>query len=131
MDSRTLDQVLHSVSETLFPAEMGKAPVEVASRDVDGDTPLHVVVWRKDERATRMLLEAGADPNAIGDIGETPLHVAVRARSVAIMRMLLLAGGDPKLRCEFGDSPAERAEAIGGEVAREFSRAFQEASRSR
>ena len=124
---RTLDEILRSTSETLFPAELGNAPVGITSRDCGGDTPLHVVVWRNDESATQQLLEAGADPNAVGDIGETPLHVAVRARSMAIARLLLLSGADPDIRCEFGDSPAERAEAIGGAFAREFSQAAKRA----
>jgi uncharacterized protein len=115
----------------LFPADLGLARVEVASRDVDGDTPLHVVVWRNDEYAAKLLLEAGAEPNAVGDIGATPLHVAVRARSTGLVRLLLLSGADPNIRCEFGDSAFERADAIGGELAREFRRALKEAARAR
>lgn len=129
MSTPTLHDVLQSVSATLFPADKGNARVEVSSRDEDGDTPLHVVVWRKDEVATRLLLDAGADPNAIGDIGETPLHVAVRAREIEITRLLLLGGANPNLRCQFGDSPAERAEAIGGALAQAFRSAASDAGR--
>lgn len=131
MRHRSLSDVLQSVSDALFPADMGHARIEVASRDVYGDTPLHVVVWRNDEYAAKLLLEAGADPNAIGDIGETPLHVAVRARSIGLVRLLLSSGANPNIRCEFGDSASERADAIGGELAREFRRALKEVARAR
>jgi hypothetical protein len=46
--ARSLAQVLQSTSDVLFPAELGHAVVELGSRDVDGDTSLHVLVWRSD-----------------------------------------------------------------------------------
>jgi len=46
--TKTLEQVLHSVSDVLFPAEIGEAPVTVTSRSSEGDGALHVIAWRRD-----------------------------------------------------------------------------------
>ncbi len=37
--TRTLEQVLWSVSDVLFPADLGEAPVDINSRSTAGDTP--------------------------------------------------------------------------------------------
>jgi len=75
---RSLAEVLQSTSDVLFPDEMGERVVAVDSRDVCGDTPLHVMTWRSDRHAVKLLIEAGADIDAIGDMSETPLHIATR-----------------------------------------------------
>lgn len=117
---QTLEQVLSSCSETLFPAAMGQAPVKVDSRDSDGDTPLHVMLWRKDTYGALLLIEAGADVNAMGDMSETPLHVAVSQGNVTVVEALLRSGADPMVKSEFGKSPKERAAELGGEMRRCF-----------
>lgn len=58
----------------------------------DEDRPLHRVVWRGNARCVRLLLEAGADPNAKGDLGYSPLYYAVDSGNLEIARMLLEAG---------------------------------------
>ncbi|MOA09565.1 hypothetical protein D3C78_1294060 [compost metagenome] len=68
----TLKEILQSTSETLFPAELGEREVLLDSHDCDGDTPLHVMLWRKDSAGALVILRAGANPNAIGDMGVTP-----------------------------------------------------------
>src|SRR5687768_3672532 len=45
---RTLGAVLQSTSDCLFPADLGERPVDIDSRGGDGDTPLHVLLWRDD-----------------------------------------------------------------------------------
>ncbi|EIC23629.1 ankyrin repeat domain-containing protein [Thiorhodovibrio frisius] len=62
---RTLDDVLQSASDVLFPAEMGRRKISVTSTNSDGDTPLHVMVWRKDQQAIAFLISAGADVRRI------------------------------------------------------------------
>lgn len=49
--ARTLHDVLQSTSSALFPAALGAEPVRVDSTDVDGDTPLHVILRRDDKKA--------------------------------------------------------------------------------
>ncbi len=106
---RTREEVLQSVSDVLFPGGLGQKKVAVDSRDADGDTPLHVLVWRADLHGVALLLKAGAPVNAVGDMGETPLHIAVALRLEAIVRALLEAGADPDIRSEFGETPREKA----------------------
>lgn len=108
---RSLEDVLMSVSDILFPAEMGKAKVDVTSTDCDGDTPLHVMTRRGDRYAVDLLLEHGANPNAVGDMGETPLHIAVGAGDRTIVEKLVKGGAKSTVISEFGDTPAQRCPA--------------------
>jgi uncharacterized protein len=117
-----LATVLASTSDVLFPEALGEAPVTVHSVGSDGDTPLHVMVWRNDLNGVHALLEAGADVNAIGDMSETPLHVAIGQANMAIIGALLEAGARTDIRSEFNQTASERAEKVGGEVARLFVR---------
>lgn len=116
----TLDQLLSSCSDTLFPAEMGEAPVSIDSRDCDGDTPLHVMLWRKNTYGALLLIEAGADLNAVGDMSETPLHVAVSRGNITVVEALLKSGANPATKSEFGKSAKEMAVELGGEMLRCF-----------
>lgn len=68
----------------------------------DGDTCLHVAALRGDLRAVQLLIEAGLDTNARGDMGYTPLHYA---RSQAIVDALLASNAGPDIKNEFGKSP--------------------------
>ena len=117
---RTLDQVLWSVSDTLYPESLGQKPVDLNSHSPDGDTPLHVLAWRNDTEGAAILITAGADVNAMGDMGETPLHIAVRRRNTALLDLLLQAGGDPDVRSEFGLTPRDMAVRSGGKIAQVF-----------
>lgn len=118
---QSLEEILQSVSDTLFPDKLGKAVVTVGSTDVMGDTPLHVLALRGNDYGIRLLIEAGADVNAVGDMGETPLHVAVRQGSAKAVEALLEAGGDPNIVSEFNQSPRQMAESAGREIAKLFS----------
>ena len=116
----SLEQILASTSDVLFPAELGKHPVAIDSADCDGDTPLHVMVRRKDRYAVDILIEAGANVDAVGDMSETPLHVAVSQEDVPIIEALLRAGAKANIRSEFNRTAAESAEKKGGEIAKLF-----------
>ena len=106
---RTLDEVLQSTSDVLFPADLGERRVAIDSHDSDGDTPLHVMAWRNDLEAVELLVGAGADVNAIGDMGETPLHVAISKENFEMVKALLKAGARDDIRSEFGSTPREKA----------------------
>lgn len=119
-DPPALEALLHSTSSSLFPAALGRQPVRIDSRSSDGDTPLHVLVRRTEVGGVRRLLDAGADPNALGDMDETPLHVAVRAASADLIAALLKAGARPSVVSAFGQTAAELADQLGrGTIYRE------------
>jgi ankyrin repeat protein len=54
--------------------------------------PLLVATWNDDIEMVRLLLEAGADPNAQSSGGYTALHVAAVAKRAAIEDLLVEAG---------------------------------------
>ena len=103
-NSRTVDDVLQSTSEVLFPAEIGEHIVAIDSRGSDGDTPLHTCTWRNDVEGVRLLVEAGANVNAVGDMGQTALHVALTQGHADIAAILIAADADVDIRSEFGKS---------------------------
>jgi ankyrin repeat protein len=107
--TRTLNEVLQSTSDVLFPDELGERLVAIDSCDIEGDTPLHVMAWRNDLEAVELLVKAGADVNALGDMSETPLHVALRMNSPGVVEVLLGAGARDDIRGEFGETPREMA----------------------
>lgn len=64
-------------------------------------TPLHCAIRGEKLDAAKLLLERGADPNALvhvhhdARIGDPPLREAVRSGQVEITKLLLNYGGDP------------------------------------
>lgn len=108
--TRTLEQVLASTSDVLFPAKVGEATVTLTSRSSEGDTALHVMAWRRDHEAARILIESGADVNAIGDMDQTSLHVAVVQRDETMVRLLLEHGAHYDLVSEFGLTARQETE---------------------
>lgn len=82
---QTLDQYLHSLSDILFPERAGEpGPVTVHSRRSDGDTPLHVASFAGNRHAVTLLLEAGADVNAKGDLSTSPFYCAVSGQHMQV-----------------------------------------------
>lgn len=77
------------------------ADPHLASRPA-GFTPLHSAV--ADDAGgvvrdiVRMLIDAGAAPNAQSASGGTPLHTAAFVGDVVVTKMLLAAGADPKVK---------------------------------
>jgi len=66
----------------------------VHSRDrTTNETALHIVVQRRDEVWTRLLLERGANPNAADRDGVTPVMIAARLGFVEGLERLIKAGG--------------------------------------
>jgi ankyrin repeat protein len=109
----TLEEILQTTSDRLFPAEMGEQYVAIDSVDCDGDTPLHVFIGGEETANALLLIQHGADVNAIGDMGLTPLHVAISHKNMAVVDALLKAGARTDIISEFGDSPASQAEKMG------------------
>ena len=109
MADRTLSEVLKSTSDCLFPADLGEATVYIDSTDCDGDTPLHVLIWRGDTTGALLLIENGAPINAVGDMGETPLHAAISMKDMKVIDALIKAGARTDIVSEFGKTAIEKA----------------------
>ena len=115
-----LEDLLRSAAESFFPAEEEPPSITVATRSPEGDTSLHLFTWRDDAAAAKVLVQAGADVNAIGDMGETPLHVALRKGNEDLVVLFLDAGAKINIRSEFNETPQEAAMRIGGRLAEIF-----------
>jgi ankyrin repeat protein len=61
----------------------------------DERSPLHEAAKRTRGDLTELLIERGADPNAVDRMGRTPLYEAVVLGRERIARVLLENGADP------------------------------------
>jgi ankyrin repeat protein len=80
-------------------------PAQANTFSGDGFTALHLAIFGGQEEAIRVLLERGADPNALStsEIAKVPpLGTAAFVRSVALTSLLLDSGADPNGRGEGG-----------------------------
>ena len=76
-----------------------------AAHSEDGFTALHLAVFGRQEEAARVLIDHGADVNALsgGEIARVPpLGTAAFVRSVPLARVLLDAGADVDAQGEGG-----------------------------
>jgi ankyrin repeat protein len=86
--------------------------VDVNERDAGRNrwTPLQHAVHTHQKTAVRVLLEWGADPNAVEEPGQlVPLLMAAGDRDPGIVELLLAYGADPRYVGEHGDTPLTRA----------------------
>src|SRR3954447_911037 len=75
-------------------------PAVASSSSPDGFTPLHLAIYGGSEQAVRLLLERGADPNALAtaDIARVrPLGTARFVGRPDLEEILVEAGADPSL----------------------------------
>jgi ankyrin repeat protein len=71
----------------------------------DGSTPLHWAAYRDDLAKTDQLIRAGANVNAVTDLGVTPLWAASTNGSTALVKRLLDAGANPNMALVSGETP--------------------------
>ncbi len=117
-----LDELLSSLSEALFPEGDGSLPVSMTSVSKHGDGPLHIAVELSNQFGVRLLVDAGANINAIGSRGESPLHKAVGEFDGEMIKLLLSLGADQSLQSDTG----ETAEQFSARYAKELLRYFRQ-----
>ena len=100
-------------------------PDEVNAFSTDGFTPLHLAVFGQTEGAVRILVEHGADVDAVSTASfaqVTPLGTAAFVRSLPMARLLLAAGADPNAndgaarRTAEANADAEMVRLLGGDT---------------
>jgi ankyrin repeat protein len=96
----TLSSVLKEYQE--LPEFQGVLLTSVDQQGGFRSTPLHVAIYRGFADEVRILLEANANPNAVGEYGETPLQVALGCKDLGIVEQLLRAGAGCDLKDEKG-----------------------------
>jgi hypothetical protein len=79
-----------------------------------GGTLLGIAIARGDVAAVRILIDLGADVNAM-DSRSTPLNEAAEKGDFPIVKALIEAGADPNKQARDGFTPAGRASAHGHE----------------
>jgi len=85
------------------------ARVNTYSRNGFGVMPLHSAVAGQHLEASRILLENGADPNAVQSEEFTPLMAAAQNGQASMVALLLQHGADPAARTRDGRAPADFA----------------------
>lgn len=75
--------------------------------DSGGDTLLHIGARRGDSRTVSLLLNAGMDPSAVGEMGYTPLHYAYQKKHDDVVSVLIDHGARTNIRNEFGKLPGD------------------------
>lgn len=95
---------------------MFDAPLTSGSARSDGDTPLHIASVWGDIGALKLLLDAGADVNAKGDMGCTSLYNAISWGHKRSVELLLQYRATPYDSNEFGTSSYKLAMTEGNEA---------------
>lgn len=81
----------------------------IYSRNNDGETPLHLMTTLGLEDGVVLLLDAGADINAIDNNGNTSLHEAISEFRHLIVPILVERGADIHIRNNQGESSLDLA----------------------
>jgi len=107
----TLDEVLADVATS--PGFEGCTEIGANSRSDAGRTPLHWMATLGDVVGVELLLEAGANIDAIDDDGNTALHEATALRQHDVVGVLVARGAQVHLVNAAGQSSLAIAEADG------------------
>jgi uncharacterized protein len=98
-----------ALTATGGPVDWLFTPAALATRDPNGDTPLHHAAKRNLAQALEFLVQKGAALEASNSAGETALHQAVKADASEAARSLLTLGAALAARDAMGDTPLHSA----------------------
>ncbi len=98
------------------------AGAEVGAPSLDGFTALHLAAFFGRLAAARLLLDRGADPNAIAEneMRVLPLHSALAGRHRDVASLLLAHGASPNALQQGGYTPLHEAAQSGDEATAEL-----------
>ena len=115
--SSDIESFFQEVAE--LPDFCAISPVGLHTRNVLGDTPLHVAATRGDVEMIAALLDAGADIQVPGEYRYTPLHEAAGQGHADAVRILLARCASTTSANDDGITPLELARMLGhGEIER-------------
>jgi len=116
--------VAAAVYDTAVARALIDAGADIRASNRRGAEPIHAAMhggpgsstWDPQAQVAmiRLLIQAGADPEALASDGVTPLLRAVRNRCSAAVRELLDAGVDPNRRNDNGSSAIDLARVTSG-----------------
>ncbi|XP_045460101.1 ankyrin-1-like [Harmonia axyridis] len=96
------------IRQVRFLLEIG---ANFRTRDLKDNTLLHVVCYQKrktDVKMLEILLDAGCDPNAFGELRQTPLHFIAKKQhkrhALEFAKLLIQRGGDVNIQDFLGDT---------------------------
>ncbi|XP_043230829.1 ankyrin-3-like [Amphibalanus amphitrite] len=95
--------------DSLLLTELVRAGGRLESRTARLCTPLHLAVMAGNVAAVEALLELGADPSAVTDIGQSAVLLAAQGGRAELVRTLLRRGADPTVSDVLGRSPLSAA----------------------
>ncbi|XP_065052326.1 serine/threonine-protein phosphatase 6 regulatory ankyrin repeat subunit A-like [Rhopilema esculentum] len=107
-------QGLESAADFLIN-QYSTRPVEVDPHDQRNCTPLFYACSAGHARVAGMLLQSGADPNLVNDLGESPSHSASLTGSLECLRLLFAAGANMTVHNNEKDTPLHEAASAGKE----------------
>jgi cytohesin len=115
--SESLNEALHKAVRLGNPDQVKKlldSGADANARDGIGSTPLIDAAWSGNAEITRVLLQHGADVNAIHrEAGSTALEYAVLTGRTTVVRLLLAAGADTARRYRYDQTVLHLAAARG------------------
>ncbi|TVQ84582.1 MAG: ankyrin repeat domain-containing protein [Micavibrio sp.] len=102
------EQKRERVKELMKDFIWADEPIDVVTWTEDGeDTLLHSAAFTGNFEAVKLLVELGADINALGDMHYTPLHYAALQGHNDIYDYLLSHGASTELVSQFGTTPLD------------------------
>lgn len=95
--------------------DLAADPARATALSADGFTALHLAAYFGKAEASRLLIDAGADPNAVSGnaMRVEPLHSAASGRHHEVCRVLLTAGADVNAIQRDGYTPLHAAAQLG------------------